>query len=180
MEDFNPKEKAFLVQIFRETNENAWLQLSSYAYYKIKKNTKKGEIISMAGITFRYLVLPSLFVCVRKKHQKKGIGSKLIQELLVEWRLPLFLTYYRQRKLKPFYEKFGFKQIMKWRRHTYLMIKLFNDLKLVKIFVLIILAIPLNIIFYTGREAILVNSILTAINLAIILYAVFELSKEND
>lgn len=48
-------------------------------------------------------------IAVRPEHHSLGIGSAMIQQLLAENELPLFLTC--RASLEPFYEKFGFRAI---------------------------------------------------------------------
>lgn len=113
MQHFNSEQHQFLQGIAKNEKENDWLQIPGYIALVEKK--VNGKVVGLAGITLRYVIIPSLFVAVSPKHQGKGIASELMQQLIHKWKKPLFLTHYKHKThLNAFYEKFGFKKIMEW------------------------------------------------------------------
>jgi len=81
------------------------------------KEKKKGKLVGIAGISVRYAILPSLFLAVDQKHRKKGIGLKLVKEVLKRKKGILFLTVaYSNKPALKIYSKCGFKKIGPWRK----------------------------------------------------------------
>ena len=104
MKQFNEEMKEFLKKIEFQENELDWRYIPGYKViteerYPLGHLREQNKIIGIAGVTIRHFVLPSLFIAVDKKYRGKGIATKLIKAVLNKWRLPLFLTYYKN---KPF------------------------------------------------------------------------------
>ncbi len=123
MKHFNVKQKVFLSEIGADRGEDDWDNIPGYAV--IVEEHDNGELIGLAGVTFRYKILPSLFIAVKKSERKKGIGTKLITKLLQHWNYPLFLTYYKKNAfLKEYYGQFGFEVLLSsWGKNRVLCVK---------------------------------------------------------
>lgn len=123
MNDFNVKQKAFLSEIGLGLGEPDWDNIPGYA--ALIEEYKESQLIGLAGVTFRYKILPSLFIAVKKEFRKKGIATKMLAKLLSMWRYPLFLTYYKKNSfLKEYYGQFGFRVLLSsWGKNRVLCVK---------------------------------------------------------
>lgn len=123
MIDFSVEQKAFLKDIGLDRGEDDWGNIRNYAV--IVEKRKEKELLGLAGVTFRYKILPSLFIAVKKNFRKKGIGTKLLKKLLSVWMFPLFLTFYKKNSfLKKYYAKFGFRVLLSsWGKNRVLCVR---------------------------------------------------------
>lgn len=123
MKLFNIEQKDFLNKIGIDRGESDWKNIPGYV--SIVEEYNDNQLIGLAGVTFRYKILPSLFIAVKKEFRKKGIGTKLLTKLLQKWKYPLFLTFYKKNSfLKKYYGQFGFQVLLSsWGKNRVLCIK---------------------------------------------------------
>lgn len=55
-----------------------------------EREYKKEKLTGIGGIEMRYKLFPSLILAVDKKWCNKGVGQKVLLQLLQRWHRPLF------------------------------------------------------------------------------------------
>jgi len=74
------------------------------------------EVVGVCGIVMRHYIFPTLYVAVDKKHRKKGIGTRLVKDIIYRARYPVFLTVWTGNPSYKIFKKFGFKKVCNWRK----------------------------------------------------------------
>ena len=117
MTPLTKEERALAVKVFGDDN--------LHVYTMIKRVHDNGSLVGIAGVTFRYKILPSLFLGLAASHRGQGRGKELLAAVLNEWKKPLFLTVYKDNvPALALYRKSGFRKIMGWGKQKILMVRL--------------------------------------------------------